>query len=735
MRILFRKLALLAYKFFTIILLINYTNVAICSQTFYSISDGNWSDGTIWSYTSGGSPANSSPGKNDLINIAGHHIILDEDMSNQPGIELVITQDGSLTSADNESILIRAQGEFLVQGTIEVYNLELKNGSFPDVDGFIHVDNSFTNKGDISGNGQITSPFFAGKGSVFNITPTDSMPDGSTVAGWTWTGEVDTDWNNISNWAIACTPEDSCRVAIVSWSSGYQPTISSQTNCSDLTINSGATLHISENASLSVNNAINNEGTLVLTSSDTSTASLIVQGNASGNITVERYVDEISRADTWHYLSAPVTGTPIDSSWMTDNNIALTGDQYQFYRWDEDTDYWIHYDYSGSEPENFADTSFVDGRAYAVTRNGAGKIVFTGTLRTSDISYPASYTADKGCGWNLVGNPFASSIGVTDTAASNGKFLSDNSSLLDDNWEALFLWDEQSGYTWNRDDYKTISNAFISGYSSLDQDYIQPGQGFMVKTNPGGGNLQFNADMRFHSNNSFHKNVEQAWPTFELAVDGEGTGNITAIGFFEGMSLGLDPSFDVGKLKGNPNISLYTRLVDDNGVDFAIQSLPAFEEDYSIPLGLDIANPGEYTFEAVTIDKIPEDVQIYLEDKNTGVVCDLKKRDHYVCQLEEAGSITDRFVLHFTLTPYGACENGFTKDTIGVRSHNNILIVNNPGELKGNMIIFNLQGQLILEEKLNKNISQKISLNVPAAYYIIKIITKHKVISSKIFIE
>jgi len=40
------------------------------------------------------------------------------------------------------------------------------------------------------------------------------------------------------------------------------------------------------------------------------------------------------------------------------------------------------------------------------------------------------------------------------------------------------------------------------------------------------------------------------------------------------MTAGLDPSYDARKLKGNPNIALYTRLVEDNGVDFAIQALP-----------------------------------------------------------------------------------------------------------------------------------------------------------------
>ena len=40
------------------------------------------------------------------------------------------------------------------------------------------------------------------------------------------------------------------------------------------------------------------------------------------------------------------------------------------------------------------------------------------------------------------------------------------------------------------------------------------------------------------------------------------------------MTKGLDPSYDVGKMKGNPDIALYTKLIEDNGIDFTIQALP-----------------------------------------------------------------------------------------------------------------------------------------------------------------
>ena len=44
------------------------------------------------------------------------------------------------------------------------------------------------------------------------------------------------------------------------------------------------------------------------------------------------------------------------------------------------------------------------------------------------------------------------------------------------------------------------------------------------------------------------------------------------------MTEGLDTSCDDGKLKGNPDIALYTRPVEGNGVDFALQALPLLEK-------------------------------------------------------------------------------------------------------------------------------------------------------------
>ena len=67
---------------------------------------------------------------------------------------------------------------------------------------------------------------------------------------------------------------------------------------------------------------------------------------------------------------------------MTNNSISFSDPAHQFYRWDEDTDYWIYFDYEGSAPEDFGDDTFVEAQGYALTKTGAGELSFTGTVRT-----------------------------------------------------------------------------------------------------------------------------------------------------------------------------------------------------------------------------------------------------------------------------------------------------------------------------------------------------------------
>ena len=540
----------------------------------------------------------------------------------------------------------------------------------------------------------------------------------------TWLNTSSSSWSTASNWSRGSAPSSSDNVGIQNYSGGSNPTFSSST-VHDISVASGVTFSVP--SSLTTKGNFFNYGTFTINSTSSGTGSLIVEGAAIGDVIFKRYVDETAKANKWHYVSSPVAEQTLDNTWMSNNQIVNTP-PYQFFRFDEDQNYWIIYGSTGN-PEAFNDETFVDARGYAITRSSAGELSFTGTVRTDDVTYATTYTADKGEGFNLVGNPFTSSIGVTNDAASTEKFIAENTALLDDSYEALYIWDEQTGYTDNRNDYKVISNGAIGSYAKLPNNYIQPGQAFMVKVVSGGGNLEFNEDMQAHSTDNFYKGEKESWPSIELIAENSELFNSTAIGFNENMTLGLDPSYDIGKLKGNPNIALYTKLADDNGVDFAIQALP-FEglESVEIAVGIDVLETTILEFSA-NFEKL-EEYKITLEDRQENIFTNLRK-ESYFAEVTESG--TGRFFLHIKST---TAIGEITAETDVTCWHaNKKVIIQNPNNETGLATISSVSGQILCRMDLNGDVNQEFNFNQPTGIYILSFQTSAANFNKKFFVK
>ena len=493
-------------------------------------------------------------------------------------------------------------------------------------------------------------------------------------------------------------------------------------------VGSGAYVTLGHNACMTVDgDLVTTNGNFTITSNANGTGSLIVTGitGTTGDITAERYVTK----DIWHYVSAPVADQNITTTWMTNNSIDYTDPAYQLFRWDEDTQYWIYFNYSGTEPEDFGDTKFVTARGYSLDRTADGALSFTGSVRTGDQTYAASYTASKGEGWNLVGNPFTCSVGATSSATTTDDFIADNSSRIHASYQGLFLWDEQAGYNGSRDDYKIISNGAIGSYTQIAQDYIQPGQGFMVKVVSGGSTLEFDEDMQAHNGDDFYKNSKELWPSFDLIIENDELFNATSIGFNENMTKGLDPSYDIGKLKGNPNLALYTRLVEDNGIDFAIQALPWENmEDFVVPVGVDVAETGMFEFTAVQQNM--DHYNIMLEDRELNVVTNLRWETYHA---EIAQSGTGRFFLHFKDAT--AIGEQTLQNSITCRYVDGRIRINNPKHETGIVSLVNTMGQVLQSVQLNGEASTDISAWQPPGIYIVTIQTNKARFGQKIFIR
>jgi hypothetical protein len=111
------------------------------------------------------------------------------------------------------------------------------------------------------------------------------------------------------------------------------------------------------------------------------------------------------------------------------------------------------------------------------------------------------------------------------------------------------------------------------------------------------------------------------------------------------MTNGLDPSFDAGLLHGNSGISIYTRLIEDSGVDFAVQCLPEQYKGVVIPLGISCPVDGEISFSAETPALSPE-CRVILEDRKALKFTALDQGEAYTTSVTGDSQGIGRFFIH-----------------------------------------------------------------------------------------
>ncbi|MCB9012655.1 MAG: hypothetical protein H6539_01305 [Bacteroidales bacterium] len=394
----------------------------------------------------------------------------------------------------------------------------------------------------------------------------------------------------------------------------------------NLNVNSGI-FTVSAGKRLTVTGTATVTGTMNLKSDATGTASLIASGGASGAGTtnVERYIT----GNTWHNLAPSVSGHSIQTFLTTPaNNIptkTLTVLTYGMEYYDEGTGVWTYYDANNIGSAG----NFIPGRGYLTRNTSDGVVTFSGILNAGNTNVSITKTRN---GWNSLGNPYTSSIGLNDGSTTTN-FMSANLANLDASYNGAYFW--------NGTTYTIINN--VDGAT-----YIQPGQGFLVKSKAGGATINFTSAMQAHSNPVFYKKSSSApWEEIRLFVTNSSDSAYTRILFRDDMTRGLDISYDGGLFSGSSKLHLYTKLVEDNGVNFMVQCLPSQETDSMIvPVGLDYEAGGLLTFNA-NINSLPAWYTAVLEDRLAGVFTDLSQPGaNYQVAVEPGTTGTGRFFLH-----------------------------------------------------------------------------------------
>lgn len=492
----------------------------------------------------------------------------------------------------------------------------------------------------------------------------------------TWDGSTDSDWNISDNWTPPMVPTAEISVSIPNETN--DPIISSTTTaeCNGLTIATGATLTINSDAG--------NSG------------SLIAHGSTSGDVTYNRYMT----GGRWYITSAPVH---VNSGFGTANatKIVSHGDptivDYDFATYTESGN--VGWQYQPSLP-----SSLNSGEGYLVTLSSDNSLAFTGALNGDFTKSLASSSADDG--WNAVGNPYTSAIKIKGT----GGFIESNALNLDENYAAIYVWNETDTYTEESGGqyYRIIGNSGYSytGITNLEVDNVQVGQGFLVNSKVGGGTVSFTKAMQVSATGLSLKSAETSWPGITLLAEANGKTRSTVVAFNDQMTTGLDVTYDAGLLASD-NFQVYTRLVGgNNDVDFAIQCLP--ENQYnqlSVPVGLDLPEGGELAFKASGVI-LRDGLYPVIEDRLLGIQTALKTAtDSYTVTLDKNTSGIGRFYLSVadvtTSKPIIRQENKYTASLV-----NNRIVLNGAVEAGTKATLYDICGRKVGEyplAKMNRN--------------------------------
>lgn len=398
-----------------------------------------------------------------------------------------------------------------------------------------------------------------------------------------------------------------------------------------------------ETKSLSVGGNLVQNGIMSINSDASNSGSLIIgtSGTSSGNVTYNRWLAHSGVTyGRWYIASAPVNvgsgfGTANNGTGTNTSKIHMTGSEYDFATYTESTNNWS---YATGIP-----SGLTPGEGYLISLNSAsdGIIQFTGPLNNGNVE-PTVTSTGIGNGWNAVGNPYTSALDVS-------VFLTTNSTKLDENYAAIYVWNETGSYNGTTDQYYRVissSNYHDIGETDLGDVDIQAGQGFLINTNAASTTLTFNKAMQLSLPSLGLKSAETSWPGITLLAESNGQTRSTVVAFNEAMTTGLDVTYDAGLLASD-NFQVYTHLVSDNNqVDFAIQCLP--DHQYSqlrVPVGVDLPDGGELLFKASGII-LPDGIYPVIEDKLLGIQTPLKtETDTYKVTLDQNTTGIGRFYL------------------------------------------------------------------------------------------
>ena len=466
-------------------------------------------------------------------------------------------------------------------------------------------------------------------------------------------------------------------------------TLNSDIEVCSCTINPGITLTVPTNRTLTVQETttvgaggkllIKNGGSLL----QKSTAVNAYQGDVN-SFELQRTTAPIRRYD-FTYWSTPVTATP----GVTLHDLSPTTLADKYYSYNPTTGWTINY--NGTLVMTPGQGYIVRSpQEYDINNTAVYLASFKGVPNNGNITITP--TATK---WNLIGNPYPSAISA-------------NQLINDTGVGALYFWTHNSPpsgtvsgdakYNYTVADYAVYSltgSVVTTSGAAAPTGNIAAGQGFFFKASTG-NNIVFTNSMRISGNNTqFFKTAEKTaveanrvWLNFTNA---EGAFKQALIGYIDGATNSWDQNYDAATLNGNTYADFYS-INDAKKLTIQGRAMP-FEDTDVIPLGYKTAIAGEFTISIDHVDGLFEGQKVYLEDKVTSKIQDLKAGNYTFTT--EIGTFTDRFTLRYTNKTLGTGDFENVKDGLLVSVKDKAIKVTSSKENIKEINVYDISGRLL----------------------------------------
>lgn len=542
------------------------------------------------------------------------------------------------------------------------------------------------------------------------VTPETATATSNTitmvvVAPATWTGAINTLWNVPGNWSTASVPGayTSVTIPFVANTPQVNLDLATPAACYNLTINLNSSVYVSPGKALTVNGTIiNNAGTSGLVVE--SDGSLIQNSAVVG--TVERSINAWTAENGWHLLSSPVTSQAIQPEFVP-SQIPTPTTTEDFYAWWEPANLWVNFKNKTTSPTWIeanvlngtpGGDNFIPGKGYLVAYQNTTTKHFTGTLNTGDFSVTgltisSPPTGTTYYGWHLLGNPYSSAI----------------------TWST----------GWTRSNIAATAKIWNQGgsYSDISAGNPIPAtQGFMVEVTSATGSLTIPATARTHNAQPWYKSTENPYIKLVAHNPGSQTYQESVLSFNNQSLPGYDPEFDSRFLPGYAPLFYSV----DGSEHLSTNVLPDLSTQMVIPFNFVKTEGTTYTIEAEKISNVPPPV--YLTDLKLNYTQNLVSNPVYTFT-SNVGDDPARFLLSFLHVGIG--ENNLNNNSI--YTYENYLYCVNPG--KARLEVFSLTGQKLISQDIDSQGLYKTIVNVPTAYYVVRVTTGTKVVVTKVFIK